>query len=256
MDLHLKGRTVLVAGSSRGIGKGIATLLLGEGCRVCITGRDADQLEVTRNSLQAKFGCDAVLASAGDLEQPAGVKAALDTISTAWGDLDVLVVNLGSGRGQAGWDLDAVEWERLFSANFFGSVRLTQAAIPRMGRGGSIIMIASIVGVEATAAPLPYSAAKAALINYGKNLSRTLAASGIRVNCIAPGNIFFTGGSWEKHLQSRPEWVSQYLSNEVPLQRFGTPEEVAALAAYLASPLAAFATGGCYILDGGQTRTI
>jgi 3-oxoacyl-[acyl-carrier protein] reductase len=256
MDLQLKGRTALVAGSSRGIGRAIAMQLLGEGCRVCITGRDADQLESLRDSLREQFGSDMVIASAGDLEQRAAIDSALDLIIKSWGNLDLLVANLGTGSGQAGWELEAAEWERLFNANFFGSVRLAQASIPHMVGGGSIIFIASIVGVEATAAPLPYSAAKAALINYGKNLSRAVASLGIRVNCIAPGNILFSGGSWERHQQSRPDWVRQHIGSEVPLRRFGTPEEIAALVAYLASPLAGFATGSCYILDGGQTRTI
>jgi 3-oxoacyl-[acyl-carrier protein] reductase len=122
--------------------------------------------------------------------------------------------------------------------------------------GGSILFIASIVAVEATQAPLPYSSAKAALVNYSKNLSRILAADKIRMNCLAPGNILFPGGNWERHLESRREQVEHYIATEVPQKRFGTPEEIADFAAYLVSPVSEFATGGCYIMDGGQTRTI
>ena len=101
---------------------------------------------------------------------------------------------------------------RLFNHNFFGSVRLAQAAIPHMqARGGSILFIASIAAVETTPAPLPYSSAKAALVNYSKNLSRILAADKIRVNCLAPGNVLFPGGSWERHLSNRREEVEQYI---------------------------------------------
>jgi 3-oxoacyl-[acyl-carrier protein] reductase len=136
-------------------------------------------------------------------------------------------------------------------------VRLAQAAIPYLQRrGGSILFIGSIVGVEATAAPLPYSAAKAALANYSKNLSRAVAEYGIRVNCLAPGNVLFPGGSWERHLNERREEVEDMISREVPQKRFGTPEEIAEFAAYLVSPRAGFATGGCYVIDGGQTRRI
>jgi 3-oxoacyl-[acyl-carrier protein] reductase len=110
--------------------------------------------------------------------------------------------------------------------------------------------------VEATPAPLPYSAAKAALNNYAKNLARQLGPQRIRVNTIAPGNIYFPGGSWERHLANRKEAVESMLQTEVPLQRFGTPEEIASLAAYLCSPQAGFATGSCFVMDGGQTRTI
>jgi 3-oxoacyl-[acyl-carrier protein] reductase len=103
---------------------------------------------------------------------------------------------------------------------------------------------------------LPYSAAKAALVNYSKNLSRIIAADGIRVNCLAPGNVLFPGGSWEQHLKNRREEVERFIATNVPQKRFGTPEEIADFAVFLVSPLAGFATGGCYIMDGGQTRKI
>jgi 3-oxoacyl-[acyl-carrier protein] reductase len=122
--------------------------------------------------------------------------------------------------------------------------------------GGSLLFIASIVAAEATPAPLPYSAAKAALVNYSKNLSRIIAADGIRVNCLAPGNVLFPGGSWEQHLKNRREEVERFIATNVPQKRFGTPEEIADFAVFLVSPLAGFATGGCYIMDGGQTRKI
>jgi 3-oxoacyl-[acyl-carrier protein] reductase len=125
-----------------------------------------------------------------------------------------------------------------------------------MANGGSIVFISSIVGVEATPAPLPYSAAKAALLNYSKNLSRAVADKKIRVNSIAPGNILFPGGSWEKHLAARRASVEELIAKEVPQKRFGTPEEIAALATFLCSDVSGFATGACYVMDGGQTRSL
>ena len=168
---------------------------------------------------------------------------------------DILVANLGSGSGKPGWEQDEAEWERLFNLNFFGSTRLAQACIPAMTKGGSIVFISSIAGVEALPAPLPYSAAKAALVNYSKNLSRAVADRKIRVNSIAPGNIFFDGGSWEKHLAKDPDGIQAFIAKEVPLQRFGTPEEIASLAVYLCSSISGFATGECFVMDGGQTRS-
>lgn len=256
VDLQLTDRVALVAGSSRGIGKAIATALLREGCRVCITGRDIIALEEASRSLRTRFG-DAVHCISGDLTDTAVINAAFQSVQRLWGCVDVLVANLGSGRGTTGWNQEPGEWDRLFNLNFFGSVRLAQAAIPFMQRkGGNILFVSSIVAVEATQAPLPYSAAKAALVNYSKNLSRTLAAMDIRVNCIAPGNVLFPGGSWERHLQECREEVEKYISSEVPQKRFGTPEEIADLAAYLVSPVSSFATGQCYIMDGGQTRRV
>jgi 3-oxoacyl-[acyl-carrier protein] reductase len=256
MDLQLSDQVAVVAGSSRGIGRAIAEALLREGCRVCITGRDEAVLRATTEALTREFN-ERVHSIAGDFADAAVIEQALGAVGGRWGALDILVANLGTGSGKPGWQQDESEWERLFRLNFFGSVRLAQAAISHMKpKGGAIVFISSIVGVEATPAPLPYSAAKAALLNYSKNLARLVAQDGIRVNSIAPGNILFPGGSWEKHLANRREAVDQYIAAEVPQKRFGAPQEIAALTAYLCSPVSGFATGGCYIMDGGQTRSI
>jgi 3-oxoacyl-[acyl-carrier protein] reductase len=258
MDLNLIDQVVFVAGSSRGIGRAIAAALLDEGARVVVTGRDENALRATHAELAARASGERVLAIGGDLTDRAVIGRAMDCTMATFGRLDHLVANLGTGSGQTGWDPSEDEWHRLFELNFFGSTRLTQAALPHLlaGQGGSILFIASIVAVEATAAPLPYSAAKAALVNYAKNLARQLGPQGIRVNSIAPGNILFEGGSWERRLARDGEAVASMLADEVPLRRFGHPDEIASQAAYLCSALAGFATGGCYVVDGGQTRRI
>jgi 3-oxoacyl-[acyl-carrier protein] reductase len=259
MDLHLTDQTVFVAGSSRGIGRAIATMLLAEGANVVLTGRDQDSLEQTRANLTTPENRSRILAIAGDFTDSSVVKTGLDQIVSQFGKLGHLIANYGTGSGTPGPTPPAEDWIRLFEQNFFASVRLTEACLPLLRAnpsGGSILYISSIVAVEATPAPLPYSASKAALNNYAKNLSRHLASEDIRVNIIAPGNIFFSGGVWERHLTNRREAVEAMLKNEVPQRRFGTPEEIASLAAYLCSPHSAFCTGGVYIMDGGQTRVI
>ncbi|MFZ0744939.1 MAG: SDR family oxidoreductase [Terracidiphilus sp.] len=256
MDLQLTDRVAFVAGSSRGIGRSIASALLREGCKVCITGRDSAALDRASAELRAKFG-DRVLGIRGDFTEASVIDAAFSEVNRMWGGLDILVANLGSGSGNSGWQQEEAEWERLFNLNFFGSVRLAQAVIPYMqSQGGGILFMGSIVAVEATPAPLPYSAAKAALLNYSKNLSRAVAADKIRVNFLAPGNVLFPGGSWERHLTTRRDEVEHYIFTEVPQKRFGTLEEIADFTAYLVSPVSGFATGGCYVVDGGQTRRI
>jgi 3-oxoacyl-[acyl-carrier protein] reductase len=254
MKLELKDRVALIAGSSKGIGKAIATTLLHEGCRVCITGRSQNDLERTFSELQSTFG-DNVLSARGDLTQPAAVRDVMNEVVRAWNSLDIVVANIGTGTGKPGWKNEEAEWQRMFSINLFGSVHLAETAIPLMrSRGGSILFVGSIAALETSPAPLPYSAAKAALVNYSKNLASLLAHDNIRVNCLCPGNVLFEGGSWERHLASRREEVLRYISDEVPQQRFGTPEEIATFAAYLLSPVSGFATGGVYVMDGGQTR--
>ena len=130
--------------------------------------------------------------------------------------------------------------------------------LPEMieARSGSVILISSITGVESTPSPLPYSAAKAALVNYGKNLARQVGKDQVRVNCVAPGNILFPGGSWEQRLAQRRDEVMDFIRAEVPLQRFGRAEEIADLVVFLSSDRAAFITGSCFVADGGQTRSV
>ena len=255
MDLRLADQVAFVAGSSRGIGRAIAAALLGEGARVVITGRDEGVLRATQAAFDAG---ERVLAVAGDLSDRAAIDRALDRTLSTFGRLDHLVANVGTGSGTPGWDAPDEEWHRLFEVNLFASTRLTRAAVPHLlaGGGGSILYISSIAAVEAMAAPLPYSAAKAALLNYAGNIARQLGPRGVRVNSIAPGNIFFGGGAWERHLARDRDAVESMLASEVPLMRFGRPEEIATLAAWLCSPLAGFATGACYVVDGGQTRRL
>jgi len=256
MDLQLNGRVAIVAGSSRGIGKAIAAALLREGCRVCINGRNQAALDAACADLRTDFG-ERVIGISADLTQASAINDVLSTICKTWQSPEILVANIGSGSGNLGWELDENEWERLFNLNLFGSIRLAQSVIPHMkSRGGNILFVSSIAGLEASPAPLPYSAAKAALVNYSKNLSRSVAADRIRVNCICPGNVLFPGGSWERHLANRTHEVEKYISSEVPQQRFGTPEEIADFAAFLVSPVSKFATGGVFVVDGGQTRSI
>lgn len=195
VNLSLNNRVALVSGSSRGIGKVIAAAFLREGCRVCITGRSEAPLAAALAEFEGEFGKERAISFCGDLTDSKMIGQAVGRAHGQWGRLDAVVANLGSGSGKPGWQLEGEEWERLFRLNFFGSVNLAQAAIPLLAENkhGALLFIASITGVEATAAPLPYSAAKAALINYSKNLASQVAKLGVRVNCIAPGNVLFPG---------------------------------------------------------------
>lgn len=258
MDLHLGEAVVLVAGSSRGIGFATARAFLGEGCRTVITGRDGPALAKARDTLESESGPELVMAFEGDLRDPDVIQALLTSINERWGRLDCLVANMGNGRGPVGWDLQESDWQRLIEENLSGTYRLVQHVLPAMSRSGrgSIVLVASIVGLESTSAPLPYSAAKAGLVNYGKNLARQVGSFNVRVNTVAPGNVFFSGGSWERHLTERRSEVLQQIESEVPLRRFGEPEEIADLIVFLSSDRAAFITGSCVVVDGGQTRSM
>jgi len=259
MDFQLTDQVIFVAGSSRGIGRAIAATLLAEGARVVLTGRDGAALQAAHGEMSALASAERIFSVQGDFSDAEVIARAFEATLNRFGKIDHLIANLGTGAGKPGWNQSEEEWRRLFEMNFFASARLTQGVLPHLlanKKGGSILYISSIVALEATAAPLPYSAAKAALNNYAKNLARQLGPQGIRVNTIAPGNIFFSGGSWERHLNNRRDAVELMLKTEVPQQRFGLPEEIASLAAYLCSAQASFATGACYVMDGGQTRAL
>jgi 3-oxoacyl-[acyl-carrier protein] reductase len=257
LDLHLEDKVVLVAGSSRGIGLASVRAFLAEGCRTVVTGRDSIALAQARASLESDFSHERVMACEGDLGDPKTISEVLGSIGDRWGPPDCLVANIGSGRGPRGWDVEESDWDRLFEANLSCTYRLVQQVLPEMirSRRGSIVLVASIVGLESTRAPLPYSAAKAALVSYGKNLAREVGPFNVRANCVAPGNILFPGGSWERHLAERGDELLREIHAEVPLQRFGRAEEVADLIVFLSSDRAAFITGSCVVADGGQTRS-
>jgi 3-oxoacyl-[acyl-carrier protein] reductase len=258
VDLHLGDAVVLVAGSSRGIGLATASAFLAEGCRTIITGRDGDGLAMARTALEGESDPERLMAFSGDLGDPVVIEALLASIDDRWGRLDCLVANIGTGRGPVGWHLQESDWHRLMEQNLSSSYRLVQKVLPAMikSQKGSIVLVASIAGIEGSSAPLPYSAAKAALVSYGKNVARQVGQFNVRVNSVAPGNVLFPGGSWERHLAERRDEVLRQIDAEVPLRRFGQPAEIADLIVFLSSDRAAFITGSCVVVDGGQTRAV
>jgi 3-oxoacyl-[acyl-carrier protein] reductase len=256
MDLGLAEKVVFVAGSSRGVGLGIARTFLDERARVVLTGRDARALTAACVSLSPGRE-DRVMTFAGDLSSTSVIEDARRQVDSRWGGVDILICNIGSGSGRGGFQLAAGDWASIFEVNLWTSIRQVEVFLPAMveARQGSILFISSIAGLESLGAPLPYSAAKAALEKYSKDLSRQVAVHGIRVNTIAPGNILFDGGTWQRKLDADPAAVNSMISREVPLTRFGEPEEIGAAAAFLASCRAGFITGARLVADGGQTRS-
>lgn len=256
MDLGLENKSVLVSGSSGGIGFAIAEAFLKEGARVQISGRDAERLSDAHDSLRRRYAPDRLDAFSGDLTREDAIAAALRQAADRFGGLDGAVANIGSGVGKTGWALSAEDWRSMADVNLVGSMTLAAQAVPYLkGRDNpSLTFVSSIAGLEAIPAPIPYSAAKAALQMAAKNLSRQLGPDRIRVNTVAPGNVQFPGGVWDRKRQEDAAAVERYIAGEVPLGRFAEAEEIADAVVFLASARARFITGALLTVDGGQTR--
>lgn len=252
MDLNLRGKRALVTGASRGIGLAIACQLAREGCDLGICARGEEQLKAAAGRLRSEGY--KVVEVVADITSAEDRKRFVEVTADRLGGIDILVHNAG-GLSKPGFlETTDEDWEIAFVANALAAVSLTRLAVPHMqaAGGGAVLFIASIWGREAGGAP-NYNAAKAAEISAAKSLARELAPHRIRVNSLAPGSILFPGGNWDRRRKADPEGMRQFVKANIPWGRFGTPEEVANVAAFLVSDAASWVTGACIPVDGGQS---
>ncbi|MBI2223314.1 MAG: SDR family oxidoreductase [Acidobacteria bacterium] len=257
MNLQLKEKVALVTGSSRGLGLASARALVEEGCRVCLCARGEEQLVKAGAELALAAGAaDRITAVRVDLATRDGAEAAVAHTVSVFGGLDIVVNNVGRAAGADIVSTSDEEWQSAFDDTLFPAVRVSRAAVPQLRRrgGGAIIMIASIWGRE-SGGRMTYNAVKAAEISLAKAMAQQLAKDNIRVNSVAPGSILFEGGSWWKRQQQDPQGIEDMVRRELPFGRFGRPEEVGALVAFLASERASWISGACVAVDGCQGRS-
>ncbi|MFP6741469.1 MAG: glucose 1-dehydrogenase [Alphaproteobacteria bacterium] len=247
MDLGLKDKGVIVTGASKGIGLAIAEGFAREGAKVSICARNAETLEQARAQIAGHGGV--VHAAPCDVSDSAALEAYMAAAHEALGDVHALVNN-PSGFGM---DDDEEGWARSIDIDLMALVRASRLAVPLIeaAGGGSVIHVSSISGMGPSSGSLPYGAVKAAVIHLTGSQAAALAAKNIRVNCVSPGSIFFTDGTWDKVRQDDPDYFDGVVAT-IPFGRMGVPEEIANGAVFLASEPARWITGQNIAVDGGQ----
>ena len=251
MQLHLDEQKVAVFGAAHGIGRAIAGAFLAERCRVWTFDRDLHALPSVHASVT------------GDVTSYDEVRAFADRID----DVDHVIFSVGAGSGKFGfpfWDLEPGDWARVIEINLIGAVNVAHAFAPKLiasGRG-SLLFLVSVAGQIGSQTDPPYSAAKAALINFMQCAAKDFAPHGIRVNALSPGMVKtdLNESVWKASQAKLPPsqrqdysaWAEEKITKVSPLGRWQTPEECAAMAVFLASDHAKNITGQTINIDGGQ----
>ena len=247
MEFGLQNKGVIVTGGTRGIGFAIANAFAAEGANISICGRTQVSLDKAKEKLAGHGGT--VHAAACDVGDSASLEVYMNDAHAALGRLDVLVNN-PSGFGRTD---DDEGWKRSIDIDLMPVVHGSHIAIPMIEQvgGGAIIHISTISALTESMRTPPYGAIKAAVNHYTVTQAKSLAPKGIRVNAICPGSIYFEGGVWDEAKKNNPELYANILAS-IPSGRYGTPEEIAAVAVFLGSEGGRWVTGQAIAVDGGQ----
>ncbi|AMW06696.1 3-oxoacyl-ACP reductase [Gemmatimonas phototrophica] len=246
MQIELNGRVALVTGSTRGIGRAIATALAKAGARVAVTGRDQAKAEAAAAEIAAATGAE-VKGYATDVSEVAQATALVEAVEKDFGQLDILVNNAGLTRDNLMMRLKDDDWDAVINANLRGAFATCRAASRGMmkRRWGRIINVASVVGLIGNKGQANYAASKAGLIGMTKSIAKELASRNILANVVAPGFI-------ETDMTAAmPPEARASMSAGIPLERLGTPDDIAGMVVVLASNLTSYVTGQVFVVDGG-----
>jgi len=250
MDLGLTGKTVLVTGGTKGIGRAVVEALAAEGARVAFCARTAAEVERAEEELRTG-GAD-VVGSALDVRDGAALAGWVAGAAARFGGIDVVVANVSALA--AGPDEET--WRAMFEVDVLHTKRLVDAALPYLeGAHGSIIAVSSVSGREIDVFRDAYGVMKAAVIHYIAGLAHDLAPKGVRANAVSPGNVYFDGGVWQNIEQSNRELFDASVALN-PTGRMGTPDETAYAVVMLASPRASRISGTNLVVDGALTRGV
>ncbi len=251
MDLQLAGKTALVTGGTRGIGRAIVEAFAAEGANVAFCARNASEIARTEADL-ASYGVG-VRGTVADMGDPGAVDRWVAEAAAEFGGLDAVVSNVSA--------LDIADtaeaWENCLRVDLLGTVHLMKAALPyvELSDSPSLLAISSVSGREVDFASGPYGTVKSALIAYMAGLAFQLAGRGIRANTVSPGNTYHDGGVWQSIEAGNPELFKESMDLN-PTQRMGTPQEIASTVVFVSSPLSSRTTGANILVDGGLSRGI
>jgi 2-hydroxycyclohexanecarboxyl-CoA dehydrogenase len=262
--MHLGGKIVVVVGAARGIGRAIAYGFAAEGATAVLVDRD-ESVDATASEVAIECGAR-VGAYRADVTNFGDLSAVANSVRNDFRRIDHLVFAVGIGSGKFGfpfWNLQPADWLRVMEVNVLGAVNTLHAFVPMLlERGeGSVLLVSSIAGQMGSQTDPPYSASKAALINFGQCAAKDLAPHGIRVNMLCPGMVKtdLNRSIWEAWVRQQPaeqrktfeEWTDEKIRRVTPMGRWQEPEEMAAMAVYLASPHGRNICGQCLNVDGG-----
>ncbi|PFO07422.1 short-chain dehydrogenase [Bacillus sp. AFS076308] len=250
MDLQLNGKNVLITGGSKGIGKAIVKAFVAEGANISITARKLEALEMVKQELGGS-----VSIFQADITNADERGRMFQSVIEQYGTIDILINNAGGSNGGKASETEMDLFYQAMELNYFSAVHLSKLAVEHMKkqRSGSIINITSIYGRE-SGGKVTYNNAKSALISFTKSLADEVIPYGIRVNSIAPGSILHETANWQKRIEADPEGIKEFVKKEIPAGRFGTPEEIANVALFLASVKASWIVGASINVDGGQSK--
>jgi NAD(P)-dependent dehydrogenase (short-subunit alcohol dehydrogenase family) len=264
MDLQLKGHAAVIAGSAQGIGRAIAEAFAAEGASVALLDRNPAVQDTAR--ILSQEHQVAALPLVADVTDFAQVQQAAAQVQATLGRIDHVIFAVAIGSGKYGfpfWNLTPGDWPRVLEVNVIGAVNVAHAFAPALvrQRAGTMLFLASVAGQIGSQTDPPYSASKAALINFAQCAARDLAPYGVRVNTLCPGMVqtALNRSVWEAWARQQPEeqqqsyeeWAGEKIRRVVPLGRWQTPEDIAAMAVFLASPRACNITGQTVNVDGG-----